>query len=470
MRPIFGDLLSDVQKSINYYQQLHRGATIGEVIGLGSTCKIPGLRTFLEQQLGLKVRRCDELQRIRAEGREAADFAAHAVNMATAYGLALQGIGLAQIDINLAPVKALRDQMWAGKTKWFAAAAALAVVGSVAMFARGTLDRGELQSGDAATTDSLVTSVLAQGRQMKNEYQQLEAAANVGYSAENVRRLTDDRTVWPQLIDDAAAALASAKPQAATLGESAADIAAIPAGQRRLIQLEDLKGEYAFANGSRRITVEMYVNFSNEGRQDFLNETVGEWLRAMEGVARPDVPYTIVKGSVKLNADRLQTLEIDESGVAKGSDSPTQGSPPPTDRGRPSVPAEGAGDSNPGGGFGLGGGGFGKRGVADEGSKLQRPGARGLSGAGAGGSDTPEGGEEAGGAGSPGYGRDNTIRREAGGSGAETSSKFDFATLAPIPAAPSVFKKGDKLHRGVVTFQVELPAVQSAVPQEQPTQ
>ena len=64
----------------------------------------------------------DEFQRISVGGREAASFAEHTVTLGTAYGLALQGIGLGSVEANLVPSTILRTQMWAAKTKWFVAA------------------------------------------------------------------------------------------------------------------------------------------------------------------------------------------------------------------------------------------------------------------------------------------------------------------------------------------------------------
>ncbi|HWB19248.1 MAG TPA: type IV pilus assembly protein PilM, partial [Phycisphaerales bacterium] len=130
MRPVFSDLLQDLQRSIGYYQSVHREAQLTTMVGVGSTFKIPGLRKFLGQQLQIDVIRLDEYKKISVTGREAASFAEHAVNMATAYGLALQGVGLGAIDANLVPVNTLRDQMWLSKTKWFAAAAVISIAGS----------------------------------------------------------------------------------------------------------------------------------------------------------------------------------------------------------------------------------------------------------------------------------------------------------------------------------------------------
>ncbi|MFM7806662.1 MAG: type IV pilus assembly protein PilM, partial [Planctomycetota bacterium] len=126
MRPVFGDLLTDVQRSIGSYQKSHREHPVEQAWGVGSTFRIPGLRKFLGQQLNVDVQRVDEFKRIRVEGRDAADFAANSVNMVTAYGLALQGVGLARIAVNLSPVGNLREKLWQAKTKWFVAAASVA--------------------------------------------------------------------------------------------------------------------------------------------------------------------------------------------------------------------------------------------------------------------------------------------------------------------------------------------------------
>ncbi len=468
MRPVFTDLLTDVQKSLNYYQQLHRGVHLEQIVGLGSTFKIPGLRKFLGQQLNLEVVRHDEFRKITVEGREAADFAANTVNMATAYGLALQGIGLAPIDVNLAPVKALREQMWAAKTKWFAAAAAVAVAASGLMFVRPVLDDAKLESSEAKQTDQQIQTVVAQGKRFQSEYKELEVAANLGYRAENLRRLTDERHVWPALIDDTASAIASAGPQIELLGESADLINRIPPAERKNIRLENLAGTYVFRDGRRIMRIQMDVTFSNAGRQDFLNDTVVQYLRGLEGKERSDVPYKIVPGSVNLNADQLRNVLVAEDGTFKLPDVPSGA---PSDSSRPPVNNPGASDegssgSSSGGGVGLGDGSSlpGKRQPTGD-TQISRPG----SGIGFG-NNQGEGGDPSNDPNSPSFGRpDDGINRNNRGSTGNEQSKFDLASLAPVPSAPALFKKGDTLYQGRVTFEVELaPVAGAAAVQEQP--
>ena len=159
MRPVFTDLLQELQRSLDYFRSSHPNRELSDMIGAGSTFKIPGLRKFIGQQLQVEVRRLDEFHRISVPGREAATFAEHNVSMATAYGLAMQGIGLAPIDINLVPTTVLREQLWHQKTRWFIGAAALALIAGGVTFVRPILDQQALDSNPEPVVVRQVTDV-----------------------------------------------------------------------------------------------------------------------------------------------------------------------------------------------------------------------------------------------------------------------------------------------------------------------
>lgn len=429
MRPVFSDLLQDVQRSLGYYTSLHRNRELKTMIGLGSTMKIPGLRKFLGQQLQMDVLRLDEYKRIRVEGREAASFAANAVNMATAYGLALQGVGLAPIAVNLMPVNSLRQQVWHSKTKWFAAAAALVVLGAGTMFIRPLRDAAALRNNDST---KLVSDVISQGNRYKKEYQEIEAGAAIGYTAENYRRLLADRELWPQLLADSVAAVAAANPQPQLLTGTPEQVQAIDPGERRLVVVEKLDGAYEFKDGKRRFTVTMDVMFSHAEKTKFLNDTVGEWLRA--NAERPDVPYKIVKDSISLNPAKLSTITATGEGEkpagsgGSGARDNSPGDAPKADEPEPEPVAP------PAGGPAFGGviGGRNRGGVADPGSEAA-PGLPAVPSSEI--PSTPTGG-------------DQSAKPD------QPSIKLD--EVAPIPKKPPMFKAGQQFYRVPITFQVEL--------------
>ncbi|MDY7107984.1 MAG: type IV pilus assembly protein PilM, partial [Planctomycetota bacterium] len=345
MRPVFSDLLQDLQRSIGYYQSLHREQELTHMVGVGSTFKIPGLRKFIGQQLQINVTRLDEFKRIAVTGRQASAFAENTVNMATSYGLALQGVGLAPIAANLVPLRTLREQLWHQKTKWFAAAAAIIVIGAATSLYHPLTDRGKIEAGGLPQT---VESTLSTGKALKQQFQTAQTAANVGSTAENMTRLADYRTVWPYLVNDVAQALQATEPQPALLGADPKAILEIDPGERRLVMLNDLYGNYSYMpqEEKRYITVRMEVEFSHEGEIEFLNNTVAKWLREHadpEG-ERAGVPYRILPDEVTCNPTALTQFKVSPEGEVGegrsrgGGAGGGAGSGPPGRRQPPSPP------------------------------------------------------------------------------------------------------------------------------------
>ena len=456
MRPVFGDLVTDVQRSIGSYQMSHREHPIEQAWGVGSTFRIPGLRKFLGQQLNVDVQRVDEFKRIRVEGRDAADFAANSVNMATAYGLALQGVGLARIAVNLSPVGNLREKLWQSKNKWFIAAASVAAVASAALFVRPLLERQKVSDGSAVQKAGSVASA---GEAMKGKLQQAQGEGNAGSTMSNVQVVLQQRDVWPQLMRDAFAATLSSDPKKELGTDDPAEIAKIPNDQRRLIALQELKGDYAVKpdGGPRTIAVEMKIEYVNmDGKPTiFLDGTVGKWLR--DHADRKDVPYTIDPASIKIEQGK-------ESEIADNAPPKTAGGPPPEVGAGGSLPpappppsggvgAGGPGVPPPAGGGGGGSSGPGKRRGGTGGTVKSGGGMGGMS---LGGPVPPsddkpaipaDGGSSDGPAG-PGPGTEQAAETQ--------KSSGDLEQLAPIGASPLLYGPGAKVFSGTVRFTVVL--------------
>lgn len=473
MRPVFSDLLQDLQRSIGYYQSLHQENDLNDMIGIGSTFKIPGLRKFIGQQLQINVVRLDEYAKIAVTGREAASFAEHTVNMATAYGLALQGVGLAEIDANLVPVRALREHLWHSKTKWFAAAAAVIIAGAATTLYHPITSRSKLNPGGAPPE---VAAMVSRGTSLKNQYQEAREAAQVGVAARGMLQLADYRGVWPHLVGDAADALASTNPQPELFAADPEAAAEIPAGERRLVRLRELDGDYAFdaQSNARRIAVTMDVELSHSDPIRFLNNSVATWLRS--NAEREGAPYRIIPGTISCNPDLLDELRVSADGTVSGGSGdgrsrtprrPTGGPTPGAGPGRGLPPGPGSGGTPPGpgsdggssGGIGFGGGG---------GSGLRRGGGAGGMPPGPGSGGTPPGPGSGGtppgpGSGGIGFGRD----AGSGGFGAagrgrpageDRSRERNVAldTDAPMPERPDAYPPGAKFYRIPITFEIEL--------------
>ena len=64
MRPIFNDVVTEVQRSIGFFQGLDRKAKIKGVVLLGNTVKLPGLQQYVAKNLGYEVLNFDKFNRL----------------------------------------------------------------------------------------------------------------------------------------------------------------------------------------------------------------------------------------------------------------------------------------------------------------------------------------------------------------------------------------------------------------------
>ncbi len=203
MRPVFTDLAQDIQRSIGYYQSLNKDANLTRLIGVGSTFRLPGLRKYLKQQLSMDVYRVEEFKKIKNDGDGAAALNDASLNLITAYGLALQGLGLNAVGGNLMPVSVLRKSMWKEKVPYFGLAAGLALAASGAMFLFPLADKMGIT---ANPPDPIIARTVALATDLKNKAAAagvLEAGA-ANMDAANMVALLERRGVYQQITADVA--------------------------------------------------------------------------------------------------------------------------------------------------------------------------------------------------------------------------------------------------------------------------
>ena len=422
MRPVFGDLVQEVQRSIGHYQTNHRESPLATVLAVGSTFRIPGLRKFLGQQLSLEINRMDEFKRIRIEGREAADFLANSINFVTSYGLALQGIGLSRISINLAPVRGLREKIWSAKNRWFIGAASIALIGAAAMYISPILEQTYLDAQDV----SLVSSIIKNGEQLQSQLTAADAVGVAGAIASNMEQfINDDRKVWPCLVNDVVESTLAANPTEEITLTDAAKIAAIPAKDRKRIVLESLVGKYKYDETAqkRTILVTMNVEFANSGKKTFLKDTIQKWLR--DNSDRGDkVPYIIVADSVALKG------ELSSRVIPGGAATSTTPANPSSNDGANSKPPSDPTSSTDGSSAG-------ESQTATDDANLSS---------------------------------DETNEAETKAGSTVETSNADLDRLAPIGDEPGVYGPGMSVYRGTIVFTVEIRsgAVQKATESKTP--
>jgi len=137
MRPVFGDLLTEIQRSIGYYTSLHRDSRLERVVALGNAFRLAGLAKFISQNLGVDVQKVEGYSTLgETEALSAPLFRENVLSFGVAFGLAVQGLGVGSIGTSLLPPEILSQKVLKAKRPFFIAAGALLVAGA-ACFAYG---------------------------------------------------------------------------------------------------------------------------------------------------------------------------------------------------------------------------------------------------------------------------------------------------------------------------------------------
>ncbi|RMH27293.1 MAG: type IV pilus assembly protein PilM, partial [Planctomycetota bacterium] len=315
MRPVFTDLAQEVQRSLSFYTQLQPDAKITRVIGIGSTFRLIGLRKYLSQQLQADVLRGDRFRRLAVEGPAEADFQSASLNFATAYGLALQGLGEAAIDANLVPTEVIRAAMWKRKTPVFVTAAALSIAAGAATFVGPTLTAARVESAKRDPAVREVQQVKSTGSRLRSAWQEISQKTQVGFMAENVLRLFERRDLFAHLVRDTAEMIATApptEPGGFSVQSVRFDYETPSGASPRWIEprAQDGGGRDRGGRGARgrrgagddqaeridrrfgAFLVTLVVESGHEDRIAQVDRTILRWLR--EHAERDSAPYTII--------------------------------------------------------------------------------------------------------------------------------------------------------------------------------
>lgn len=193
MRPVFADLVSEIQRSIGSYTSNHREAHITRALGMGNAFKLPGLQKFLQQNLQIDFNKLSEFSKL-ATGSigQSPEFVENQMSFAMAYGLALQGLDMSAVDSNLLPPEVRKALLWSKKKMWFAGAAACLAGAAATIWGANSMAMSTLDGGMGSVTTPNVTNVplpqagdvIAQGQGGQRD---VEYLAKVGGAAQALK-------------------------------------------------------------------------------------------------------------------------------------------------------------------------------------------------------------------------------------------------------------------------------------------
>ncbi len=201
LRPVLNDFVNEVQRSLTFFTNTHRDATVAYMVGLGNAFRLPGLQKFLQEKLGLEVRKLQTLNRVEGEEvTKAPTFTENVMSFAVAYGLALQGLKLSKIETNLLPQEIHRERVIREKKPWVAATAAILLIGVfVQLYGAAVLYNKWL--GDKVKTIPSAQGPLSELQQNKSEFDELKSETT--RKKEKIRQLAvggPERFNWDWIV------------------------------------------------------------------------------------------------------------------------------------------------------------------------------------------------------------------------------------------------------------------------------
>jgi type IV pilus assembly protein PilM len=324
MRPVFGDIVQEIQRSIGFYQSVHPDADLKRLVGLGSTFRLPGLRKYLKQQTGMDVYRLEQFKKISMDGPQAGEFQASSFNLATAYGCVLQNFEHAPMKANLMPVGVIKNAMWRRKVPFFATAAGLAAAAAGAMFIRPLLDSSAFQG---AVKPPVLQQVSREARTLATtaEERGVTDSASADLRGAQIVGLLDENAYYSHILEDTSRLIGAvdASARAAAQSDQRLADAIVNAEPLRLVALSNeylttteeglasnTSGGRPGRSGStddpaagvdpalapiqalRRIKVQAQFEIPLADPQVFLLDYVEPFLRTQ--LQRDDAPYTVV--------------------------------------------------------------------------------------------------------------------------------------------------------------------------------
>ncbi|QDU30394.1 Competence protein A [Anatilimnocola aggregata] len=247
MRPVFGDMVTEVQRSIGFFHSLDRKAKITNIVILGNTVKLPGLSQYLGKHLGYEVTELDAFRRLTgASVVTSPSFKDNLLAFGAAYGLCVQALEKSKLKTNLLPRELILQRIIKAKKPWAVAGVAAIVLACALNFIFHYMtwekvhelhEENNVKWADAVSTASNISS-LSGSYQAEHENRK-KILAQMRAIGDEVVGAADRRVMWLEITK----AINNALPPMAKQGR-------IPAGQipdhqqLPFSQRQDLKIEY----------------------------------------------------------------------------------------------------------------------------------------------------------------------------------------------------------------------------------
>lgn len=232
MRPVFSDLVAEIQRSLGFFTSNNRTAKLGEMIALGNPMKLPGLQRYLSQNLDQEVKLGDQFNGLVGGTATASpQFKDNQLTFGVAYGLCVQALGESQLKTNLLPEEIITTRLVKAKKPWVVAAAAILLLGMTVNYARhysvwtSANKEDPEMSRQLSAAQSWVTTASGYNSEHTTLVGQFDEITKTG---ENLQSNVDGRLLWLEVLTALDAALPRDERKPDERKETAEDVASRP--------------------------------------------------------------------------------------------------------------------------------------------------------------------------------------------------------------------------------------------------
>jgi len=293
MRPVFSDLLAEIQRSLGYFGSIDKTAKIGQMIALGNAMKLPGLQRYLSQNLEQQVTPIEDFTHLSAGSNTSQkQFQQNILSFAVSYGLCLQGLGKSEISTNLLPEEIVRTRLVRAKKPWAVAGVAALLLGMTFNYAIHVSAWRDTNTDAMKQAESAAKTVQTLSTGLKGTSDEIRAAFDtIQESGEKLVSNVEGRLLWLELVKAVAAAL--------------------PRDQRPLDQREETAEDISARN-------ELHITAVDE--QHF-GDLQREWFTQVESA------YLVARGQGTSEEEATEDGQFESDGDAHGEEGGTLSGP-----------------------------------------------------------------------------------------------------------------------------------------------
>ena len=202
MRPVFSDLLAEIQRSLGYFSSIDKAAKIGSVIALGNAMKLPGLQRYLSQNLEQEVQPIEDFINLSAGSSAGqSQFKQNVLSFAVSYGLCLQGLGKSEIGTNLLPEEIVRSRMVRAKKPWAVAGIAALLMGMTFNYAMHVSAWRDTATDDMASAERALKSVTQKASGFQTSSDEIRNSfTQIKLTGERLVSNVEGRLLWLEVL------------------------------------------------------------------------------------------------------------------------------------------------------------------------------------------------------------------------------------------------------------------------------